>query len=118
MIENATVSIYVPIQTQNDEGTIRNTWGYKQIPVLEPIESFRADVQSKVLSKVEQQVYGISTQAADVKIMFADYTENADVPNRAKVISDMDGKTKYYTVRAMNIWQIHVEYLLVPVVGE
>jgi len=118
MIENATVSIYVPIQTTNDEGTIRNTWGYKQIPMVAPIESFRADVQSKVLSQVEQQAYGISNQAADVKIMFADYSVNADIPNRAKVESDMDGKTKYYTVRAMNIWQIHAEYLLVPVVGE
>jgi hypothetical protein len=118
MIENATVAIYVPVQTQSDEGTIRNTWGYKQVPALAPIETFRADVQSKVLSQVEQQVYGISNQAADVKIMFADYTENADIPNRAKVESDMDGKTKYYTVRAMNVWQIHAEYLLLPVVGE
>jgi hypothetical protein len=118
MIENATVSIYAPIKAPNDEGTLIDTWGYKQAPVIAPVETFRADVQPHVLSVVEQQVYGITNQSADTKIMFADYSANADIPNRAQVVSDMDGKTKYYNVRAINVWQIHAEYLLVPVVGE
>lgn len=118
MIENATVSIYDPVETQNDEGTVIPTWGYKQVPALPPIESFRADVQPHVLTKVEQELFGITDQVTNTKIMFCAYSVNVDVPNRAKVVSDFDGKTKYYSVRAGNIWPGHMEALLVPVVGE
>ena len=118
MIENATVSIYSPVITQNDEGTDISTWGYKQVPALSPVESFRADVQPHTLTIVEQNFFGITDQVSNTKIMFCAYSGNVDVPNRAKVVSDFDGKEKYYSVRAGNIWPGHMEALLVPVVGE
>lgn len=118
MLDNATVSRYVPVLSKNDEGTTIRTWGYKVTPVVDPIEVFRADVQPANLTQSQLEQWGISNAVADMKKMFYDYSNSGALNTRVKVVSDDDGTTKYYDVKGVNPWPSHGEELLVPVQGE
>jgi hypothetical protein len=118
MRKNATVSIYVPIVGKNSEGSTAKAWGYKQSPVVAPIETFRADVQPYRLKEAELELWGLSNRISDTKRMFAPNSPNIFMGNRAAVISDFDGVTRYYDIMGSNQWGHHAEPVLVPVQGE
>jgi hypothetical protein len=117
MMDNATVSVYVPILSINAEGTEIRAWGYKQTPVVDPAETFRADVQPSSLTQAQLEQWGISDAAANMKKLFADLSLYLALNTRVKVTTDEDG-TAYYDVKVVNPWPSHVEALLVPVQGE
>lgn len=120
MLQNATISIYVPYMKKNTEGTPVKVFGYQQTPIVAPNETYRADVQPFSLSQVQAEQWGLSNKAADVKKLIFDgaITLKTIVNNRAKVVSDFDESTVYYDIRALNIWPIHNTAILVPVQGE
>ena len=119
MIENATVSIYVPTLAPNDEGTTVKTWGYKKTIPDAASEVIRADVQPAKLSLAEVETYGLSNRNADIKKMFFGTSIYANINNRAYVVSDFPGEPAiYYEIKGSNHWPIHGEALLVPVIGE
>ena len=119
MYKNATVSIYVPIQTTNAEGDVIDGWGYQQSPVVAPAETIRCDVQPKKLSDSEREAYGISDRTANTKIAFFSQSQYIALNNRAYVVSDFPGETAtYYEIKVPNRWPGHGECLLIPVQGE
>lgn len=119
MLDNASVSVYIPIIAKNDEGTPIKTWGYLSSPAVDPVETFRADVQPANLSQAQLEQWGLSNRQSDLKKMFYYTSAYVKLNNRVHVVSDIpnDG-TGYYEIRGTNHWPIHGECLLVPVQGE
>jgi hypothetical protein len=120
MIENATVSIYVPVAAQNGEGDPIKTWGYKKTPTPDaPAESIRCDVQPKSLTEAECLAWGISDRNANAKLVFFSRSVYIAINNRMKVVSDFPGEgAEYYEIKGVNRWAIHGEAVIVPVQGE
>ena len=120
MYKNATVSLYVPVSAANGEGDIINTWGYKKTPTPDaPAEVIRADVQPKRLSEDQREVWGISTEAADARVIYFSRATNIKEGNRAYVESDFPGATAgYFDIKTPALWPGHGECILVPVQGE
>lgn len=119
MRKNATVSIYIPAIAQNNEGTAIKTWGYKQTPAVPPAATFRANVQPHMFREVEIELWELCNRQADTKEMFiSGYTPSIASNNRAQVVSDYDGATRFYDILAANQYPHHAECLLVPVQGE
>jgi hypothetical protein len=116
--KNATVNIYILTATKNTEGTPIKTWGYLTTPKGVAAETFRADVQSHRLSEAERELWGLSTETADVKRMFFKTASYVTYGNRAAVTSDWDSVERYYEIKPVNLWPNHGEVLLVPVQGE
>ncbi len=118
MIENATVAIYAPVSASaNSEGEIVKDWGYKHTPSLVAVSTFDADVQPRRLTEVELQLWGLSDLNAQAKTMIFDDDANVVAGNRAAV-TDENGTTTYYDIRAVNQWQTHSVAILLPVQGE
>lgn len=120
MLQNATVSIYVPNLLTNDEGDPIRTWGYKKTPTPDaPAETFRADVQAKNLSENEMMLWGISDRNANAKKVFFARSTYTQVNNRAYVVSDFPNEAPcYYEIKVPNHWPGHGECILIPVQGE
>ena len=116
--KNATVRFYPPVKAQNDEGTVISSYGYLTTPKTAAAEVIRADVQPHRLTEGEITLYGLDDDSADTRRMFYDSAQYAAFGNRAEVVSDIDGSTKYFNVKPVNVWPNHGECLLVPVTGE
>jgi len=113
MYKNATVSFYSPVIAKNSEGTPIKTWSY-----VTALDTVRADVQPKRLSPEERKLYGLSNANSDAKVFLGKVSAYTAENNRVKVVSDFDGTTAYYDIRATNPWPRHIEMILIPVQGE
>lgn len=118
MRKNATVAIYAPVFTTNSEGSRIKNWGYKQNPVVAPVETFRADIQPHNLSEAEIELWDLCDRKANTKLMLCPRSVNVAINNRAAVTDDADGQTIYYDIFSANAWSHYTEALLVPVQGE
>lgn len=119
MAKNATVSIYIPTNAANSEGTPIKTWGYKQTPAGSPAATFRGDVQPKQLREAEIQLWGLSNRSVDTKeLIIHGRVPSLSIGNRAAVTEDGEGVTRYYDILGVNPWRHHSECTLVPVQGE
>ena len=120
MLQNATVSVYVPVIATNSEGDQIKTWGYKVSPTpIAPSETLRCDVQPKQLTMAEQELWGISDRNCNAKLVFFGTSGYIAINNRMKVVSDFPGEgTEYYEIKGVNRWPRHGEAVIVPVQGE
>jgi len=119
MLENATVSVYIPVITTNSKGTPEKQWGYKQSPVVAPVEILKADVQPKVLSSTQIMQYGLTDRDCNAKLMYFEFCSNIVENRRVYVVSDFPNELpRYYEIKGVNMWSIHGECLLIPVQGE
>ena len=119
MAKNATISIYIPTLAANAEGTPIKTWGYKQNPAGAPAATVRGDVQPKQLREAEIQLWGLSNRSVDTKeLIIHGRVPALAVGNRAAVVEDVDGVTRFYDILGVNQWRHHGECTLVPVQGE
>lgn len=109
---NATVTIYEPTTSINDEGEVITE--YKQGGTI------KGDVQPARLSESEIKLYGLSERSASCKKFFySGYCPAIKEGNRASVESSLEGgSVKVYEIQPMNAWPRHGECLLVPVENE
>lgn len=114
MLQNATISVYVPVIATNSEGDPIKTWAYAS-----PVEMLRCDVQPKQLTMAEQELWGISDRNCNAKLVFFQTSGYIAINNRMKVVSDFPGEgTEYYEIKGVNRWPRHGEAVIVPVQGE
>jgi len=111
---DSTVEIYVLSSTITSDGTVKKTWGYKQVPPVAPIATIITDVQPKSLSEAQLKQWGLSTLTQDAKVI-SDFSNNPYlvIGNRVRVDSDI-----VFDIRARNPWDNHTEYVIIPVQGE
>ena len=112
MIENATVEIYVPVITQNDEGT-----SIKTIPET-PTSTIRIDVQPYTADENEIALWGINTRRSDIKKSYLKYNPLMVENQRVKITLDGGGPAEWYDVRATNIWPGHMKVIFTPIQGK
>lgn len=111
---NATVYVSDLKTTKNAEGTKIKTYDFEN-----PLESFRCDVQSNVLTSAQIELYGINSKTANTKKCFINLEDGKfmTLGNRAKVVFD-DTTLEYYNIQPLNVWRFHKEFLLIPVENE
>lgn len=114
LFPNATVYVAELTVTKNAEGTKIKTYDFEN-----PLESFRCDVQSNVLTSAQIELYGINSKTANTKKCFINLEDGKfmTLGNRAKVVFD-DTTIEYYNIQPLNVWRFHKEFLLIPVENE
>ena len=129
---DSVVDIYEPINSRATDGTLIKKWGYLASDCLGagtwtdsltwndsllwidgPIESLICDVQPKSITDAQLKEWGLSTLTQDAKAVY-DFSgsTNFKLTNRAIV----DGGT-IYQIKAINNWNVHQEYIFVPLQG-
>jgi hypothetical protein len=108
MAIDSTVELYAPTKSRADDGTIKTAWVYSS-----PNDVIIADVQPKGLTQAQIQLWGIDVSAQDAKVAYDfSFSTYWVVANRARVDGD-----KLYKIMSVNLWNSHVECLLIPLVG-
>lgn len=112
LFPNATLKVASLTVTKNAEGTKIKTYDF-----INPLDTFRADVQPNILTKEQIDLYGINARTAETKKCFFDGSSYMTKDNRVQVTFD-DGETGVYNICPVNKWRVHSEVLLIPVENE
>ena len=108
---NATVVIYQPVHTLNDEGDYINDFT--------EVETILGDVQPVNLTEAEMSLYGINTVRGNIrKFFYNGLHPNVKAGNRAEVESTLSGKTEMFEIMPIQAWTKHGVCLLVPCENE
>jgi len=124
------VELYEPITTKTSDGTLKKVYGYQgscggiwddtqvwtdtQLWLDGSDSVIVTDVQPKSLTEAQLKQWGLSTLSQDAKVIY-DFNNNSyfKLGNRARV----DYGT-VYDIRAINNWESHGEYILLPIQGQ
>ena len=108
MAIDSTVELYAPTTGRASDGTLKPTWNYAS-----PNATIVADVQPKGLTQAQIALWGLNVQEQDAKVVYDfSFSTYWVVANRARVDGD-----KLYKIMSVNLWNSHVECILIPLVG-